>query len=215
MMNDKYLFNNLKGCLEEKDWYSSIEVAQGFPRRIQSILLEFKDTGGQKQNAEKVVKELILTYADNITLQDLSYDIYDIVTGWCKPGFIVWKKEIQLKIDDDLVFKDDEDRVVFNHYSFCEIVKHIMVKYGNITYKQANEKVINSWLIKVPNSYREIQYITCELDYHWAMDLAYGHNYWTKGIPSDYNDFNHEYQVWKVAIMQKYNLKKSYRYDEI
>ena len=113
---------------------------------------------------------------------------------------------------DGMRFEDDETGVVFNHFSFCEFIKHIMVAYGNMDLEQANEKVNNSFLAEVPRSMEDVQYLTQELGFHWAMLLTYGDMYWTKGIPSNFNDFKEEYFAWSEEVRQKYDLKRSYEY---
>lgn len=134
-----------------------------------------------------------------------------MIRGWCKQEFVIWKKEIKLTLQEGLKYECDKDSVIFNHYSFCEIIKHIMVKYGDHSYELANIKVTESWLMKVPNSIRDIYYLSHELTYHWAMIMAYGDLYWSKkGIPSNYNDFSDEFFNWRKETRQKYNLKEEY-----
>jgi len=118
------------------------------------------------------------------------------------------------ELKDNLQFEDASMRVVFNHFSFCEMVKHIMVKYGNATYKTANEKLQKSLLMEVPKTFNDVYLLTHELDFHWAMLIVHGNMYWTKGIPSDYNAFEDEYLTWQDEIRRKYNLKESYVFYE-
>ncbi|GFD83787.1 hypothetical protein [Tenacibaculum mesophilum] len=113
---------------------------------------------------------------------------------------------------DNLLFKDEDESLVFNHYSFCELIKHIMVKYGKISYKNANEKLKQSFLINTPNTLEDVYQLTHELEYHWAMLLVHGNMYWTKGISSDINSFKDEYLAWEKEIIKKYNLKKTCEY---
>ncbi|NDV57748.1 hypothetical protein [Bacteroides sp. 519] len=124
----------------------------------------------------------------------------------------VWEEQKMESLTDNLRFEDDESGVIFNHYSFCELVKHIMVKYGKISYDLATNKLNNSDLIKMPKSINEVLFLTHELEFHWAMLLTYGNMYWTKGIPSDFNEFKEEYFAWEEEIKRKYKLKESYRY---
>ena len=118
-------------------------------------------------------------------------------------------------LKDHLHFADADFSVVFNHYSFCELIKHIMVEYGNVTYDAAAEKLKKSYLIKIPNSINDVEYLTQELEFHWAMLLVHGNMYWLKGIPSDFNDFKEDYLKWESETRLKHNLKKSYEYFEI
>ena len=119
------------------------------------------------------------------------------------------------ELKDNLRFEDTTNGVVFNHFSFCELVKHLMVKYGNITYQNADEKLKKHFLIEAPKSLNEVIHITHELEFHWAMLIVHGERYWTKGIPIDYNDFEDEYLTWQDEIRLKYKLKESYKYYEI
>ncbi|WP_299895541.1 hypothetical protein [uncultured Aquimarina sp.] len=115
---------------------------------------------------------------------------------------------------DNLRFEDEEEIVIFNHYSFCELIKHIMVQYGKVTYAEAQEKLYASFLKKAPQSRTEVELLGHELEYHWAMNCLYGHMYWLKGIPSDFNDFKEEYLSWEKEIIKKHNLKESFEYYE-
>ena len=119
-------------------------------------------------------------------------------------------KDQQLK--DNIQFEDETEGVIFNHYSFCEIIKHIMVQYGNITYAQADEKLKQSFLYEEPKSLGDVEYLGHELEYHWAMFTLYGNMYWLKGIPSDFNDFKEEYLAWETNVKTTYNLKEPYNY---
>lgn len=119
------------------------------------------------------------------------------------------------ELKDDLRFEDTTEGVIFNHYSFCEMIKHIMVEYGNITYNNANEMLEHHYLNEVPKSLNEVVLITHELEFHWAMLVVHGNMYWTKGIPSDYNDFKDEYLAWEAGIRLKYNLQESYKFYDI
>lgn len=118
-------------------------------------------------------------------------------------------------LKDNLYFEGETEGVIFNHYSFCEMIKHIMVKYGEITYQQANEKLENSFLIEEPESKDDVEFLGHEIEFHWAMLACYGDMYWIKGIPSDYNNFKKEYLAWETAIKLKYKLKELYIYYEI
>lgn len=190
----------------------NIEQGDSFNKEIQNILLEFKKSGGQQETAMKLVERLAVDYSDDATLQDRAYDILDIVTGWCNTEMKVWDRTISGKLMDGLQFDDDESRIIFNHFSFCELVKFIMVKYGKIDYELAHEKLINSHLAKVPGTIKDVEFLTHELEFHWAMLLVHGDMYWTKGIHSDFNLFADEYFAWESEIMQKHNLKVSYEY---
>ena len=38
-------------------------------------------------------------------------------------------------VRDGLVFKDENGQVIFNQYSFCELVKHLLVELVGISYE--------------------------------------------------------------------------------
>lgn len=118
-------------------------------------------------------------------------------------------------LQDDMKFTDDNgDSVIFNHYSFCEWLKWIIVKFANKTYTEAHSLVMASAHRTAPSDYDEVTIITHELEFHWAMLLVHGDLYWHKGIPSDYNNFLEEYLQWESEIAERYNLKDSYEYIE-
>jgi hypothetical protein len=89
-----------------------------------------------------------------------------------------------------------------------------MVKYGNLTYHHANEKLRESSLIKIPKSKLSIELIGHELEFHWAMLMTHGEMYWLKGIPSNFNEFRDEYLEWEIEIKQKFNLKDAFEYHD-
>lgn len=125
----------------------------------------------------------------------------------------MYSKREQLK--DNLKFEDKTEGVIFNHYSFCELIKHIIIKYGNVSYTEADKRVNNSFLYNLPTSIDDIAYFSHELEFHWAMLVLYGNMYWLKGIPSDFNDFKEEYLAWGIEIKRQYKLKESYHYYEV
>ena len=44
-------------------------------------------------------------------------------------------------VRDGLVFKDENGQVIFNQYSFCELVKHLLVELVGISYEEASQTV--------------------------------------------------------------------------
>lgn len=189
----------------------NIKQGDCFNKEIQDILFNFKNSGRQQETAQKLVERLAVDFSDDETLQDRAYDILDIVSG-CNAEMRVWDKQEPGKLIDGLQFEDDESGVIFNHFSFCELVKYIMVKYGKINYESANKRLINSHLAKIPGTIKDVEFLTHELEFHWAMLLVHGDMYWTKGIHSDFNEFADDYYKWEAEIKQKHNLKISYEY---
>ena len=47
-------------------------------------------------------------------------------------------------VRDGLVFKDEDGQVIFNQYSFCELVKHLLVELVGISYEEASQIVERS-----------------------------------------------------------------------
>ena len=47
-------------------------------------------------------------------------------------------------VRDGLVFKDEDGQVIFNQYSFCELVKHLLVELVGISYEEASQIVDSS-----------------------------------------------------------------------
>ncbi len=119
---------------------------------------------------------------------------------------------MQKKLNDNLVFEDETEHIIFNHYSFCELIKHIMVQYGNIDYENANKKVEESFLQNVPTSAMQVLQLSHELEYHWAMLLLHGNMYWLHGIRSDYNEFEEEYKAWEAETVAKFDIKNPFEY---
>jgi len=119
------------------------------------------------------------------------------------------------KLKDNLRFEDSSEGVVFNHYSFCELIKYIMIEYGKVTYKEADQKLNSSFLIKEPESMNDVGFFSHELEFHWAMLVLHGEMYWLRDIPSDFNNFKEEYIAWEQYIMNKYDLKEPYEYYDL
>ena len=191
-----------------------LQIGQGdcLTQEVSDILSAYKNAGGDRQTAKEVTEELIAVFSEDEDLQERAYNIYDIVTGWCPPPLKVWEEKIKEPLTDGMRFEDDDTGVIFNHFSFCEFIKHIMTAYAGMSYEEADEKVMDSFLAYVPRTLGHVMFYTSELDYHWAMLVAHGDLYWTRGIPSDVNGFREEYLKWSAETRQKYNLKESYLY---
>ena len=143
-----------------------IETGDCFTKEVQSVLIEYRNLGGKQEVAQKLVEQIAIGYSDNEVFQDRAYDILDIVTGWCNSEMKVWSGQQTENLTDSLRFENDEIGIVFNHFSFCELVKHIMIKYGKIDYRLANKKLNESNLIKTPKSIEDVVFLTHELEFH-------------------------------------------------
>lgn len=106
------------------------------------------------------------------------------------------------KIVDHILFVNDKnpaENIIFNFYTWVEIIKAIMVKYANKSEDEAVSLMFASPLVNnALDSYMAIVVRCHELEYHWAMELAYGEQYWQKGIssqePEDYFEWEEQYR---------------------
>ena len=100
---------------------------------------------------------------------------------------------------DGLVFKDEDGQVIFNQYSFCELVKHLLVELVGISYEEASQIV---------------EIFSHDLPYYWAMFSYYGNGYWwgDKGIPAQPEDMDAYFSLEK-QIMEKHHLKEPFEWE--
>ena len=110
-------------------------------------------------------------------------------------------------VSDGLVFKNDDGQVIFNQYSFCELVKHLMVELAGISYEEAYQIVERSPLADPVSDAMGVAIFSHDLPYYWAMFFYYGNSYWLKGIPAQPEDMD-AYEALEKKIMEKYNLKE-------
>ena len=52
-------------------------------------------------------------------------------------------------VSDGLVFKYEDGQVIFNQYSFCELVKHLLVELVGISYEEASQ-IVEKYDLKEP-----------------------------------------------------------------
>ena len=113
-------------------------------------------------------------------------------------------------VRDGLVFKDENGQVIFNQYSFCELVKHLLVELVGISYEEASQIVERSPLVEPVTDTMEVAIFSHELPYYCAMLLYYGNGYWwEKGIPAQPEDMD-AYEALEKKIMEKYDLKEPF-----
>lgn len=103
---------------------------------------------------------------------------------------------------------DNTDKFVINQYSFCELIKHLLVYYTDISYANASKIVDGSHLSKPISNITEASLLGHEYAYYWAMNLYYGHMYWQKGIPAQPNNLSAYFEL-EDSIIKQYNLKES------
>lgn len=111
-------------------------------------------------------------------------------------------------VRDGIVFKDEDGQVIFNQYSFCELVKHLLVELVGISYEEASQIVERSPLAEPVADAMGVAIFSHDLPYYWAMSFYYGNGYWwEKGIPAQPEDMD-AYEALENKIMEKYHLKE-------
>lgn len=106
------------------------------------------------------------------------------------------------KIIDHIIFVNEKkttENIVFNFYTWIEIIKAIMVRYANKSEDEAMLLMFSSPLVnKALDNYMAVVVRCHELEFHWAMELVYGEQYWEKGIsyqePDDYLEWDKQYR---------------------
>ena len=81
-------------------------------------------------------------------------------------------------VRDGLVFKDEDGQVIFNQYSFCELVKRLLVELVGISYEEASQIVERSPLAEPVTDALGVAIFSHDLPYYWAMFFYYGNGYW-------------------------------------
>lgn len=104
---------------------------------------------------------------------------------------------------DGLVFKDEDGQVIFNQYSFCELVKHLLVELVGISYEEASQIVERSPLAEPVADAMGVAIFSHDLPYYWAMFFYYGNGYWQKGIPAQPEDMDAYFALEKQTIFYK------------
>ena len=114
-------------------------------------------------------------------------------------------------LHDGLVFEDEDGQVIFNQYSFCELVKHLLVELVGISYEEASQIVERSPLAAPVDNVMGVAIFSHELTYYWAMFSYYGNGYWwgDKCIPAQPEDMD-AYEALENNIMEKYHLKEPF-----
>ena len=117
-------------------------------------------------------------------------------------------------VRDGLVFKDEDGQVIFNQYSFCELVKHLLVELVGISYEEASQIVERSPLAAPVDNAMDVAIFSHDLPYYWAMFSYYGNGYWwgDKGIPAQPEDMD-AYFALEKQIMEKHNLKEPFEWE--
>ena len=95
-------------------------------------------------------------------------------------------------LHDGLVFKDEDGQVIFNQYSFCELVKHLLVELVGISYEEASQIVERSPLAAPVANIIGVAIFSHDLPYYWAMFFYYGNGYWWGGT----RVFQRSQRIW-------------------
>ena len=114
-------------------------------------------------------------------------------------------------LKDGIVLQDREGKVTFNHYSFCELLKYLMVELAGISYEHAAELVEESPLSEPTDDIDKVGLYSHEYCYFWAMHICYGHCYWHKGIPAQPEDMD-AYMRLEDRIIQEHQLKEPFEW---
>ena len=77
-------------------------------------------------------------------------------------------------VRDGLVFKDEDGQVIFNQYSFCELVKHLLVELVGISYEEASQTVERSPLAEPVADAVGVAIFSHDRPYYWACFSAMG-----------------------------------------
>ena len=96
---------------------------------------------------------------------------------------------------DGLEFFDNGERIVFNYYSFCEVLKGCLCEYCGLSNEEAHKIVENGKLFQLPISHvNDVYFFSHEHPFHWSMVCFYGDQYWEKypdlvNIPESYDEW--------------------------
>lgn len=110
-------------------------------------------------------------------------------------------------IRDGLIYHDEEtgEEWIFNYKTFYELVVGCVKKYGDKTDNEAREIVDNSFIVnEPPKNIMALRLLDHESEYHWAMILLHGEEYWQK-IPNSYPPPD-EYFAWCYQYQKQNNL---------
>ncbi|MGG6230002.1 hypothetical protein [Tenacibaculum sp. SDUM215027] len=111
--------------------------------------------------------------------------------------------------NDGLKFTDEttQEEVVFNLYTFCEILKGCINKYCNTSMEEATKSVEDCKTFKSPiSSTNDVYFFSHEHPYHWAMICYYGDMYW-KNKP-ELVQIPESYDNWETNYIKENNLKE-------
>lgn len=109
----------------------------------------------------------------------------------------------ELKDGLEFVNSKNGETLIFNHRSYVSVVYGILVHY-----LRYNENLAKK-LLKKSNIYSDnLDFYSAlasvhELEYHQAMLIAYGDEYWNKGFNSELPE---DFEEWLLKFSQKNNI---------
>ena len=68
----------------------------------------------------------------------------------------------------------EDGQIIFNQYSFCGLVKHLLVELVGISYEEASQIVERSPLAEPVADALGVAIFSHDLPYYWAMFFYYG-----------------------------------------
>ena len=104
---------------------------------------------------------------------------------------------------DGILFIDSEnprESIVFNVKSWVGMIEAIIERYAGKTKEESEKMVFSSVIIQSMeiNDYNDVTFYCHESEYYWAMLIAYGEQYWLKGVsphePDDYFEWEKQYR---------------------
>lgn len=105
------------------------------------------------------------------------------------------------KSKDGIQYIDEvnsSEKVIFNLYSWLSLIKGIIINYANKSESEAESLLSNSSIVNSPiDTYMAVCIRSHESEYHWAMLIAFGDQYWLKGISQDEPD---DYFEWEAKF---------------
>ncbi|SHO59313.1 hypothetical protein [Vibrio quintilis] len=120
------------------------------------------------------------------------------------------------KVIDGILFVNDKninETIKFNFYTWTELIKAILIKYAGKSEDEVNSLISNSPIINNALDGYMAAVVRChETEYHLAMLIAYGEQYWLKGISSDEPD---DYFEWEEGYRKEHNLaEESFEFSD-
>ena len=82
-MTGEILFKTLKHLVEQGDVVLT---------EIRDMLIEYRNSGGQQQQAQIIGERLRTNFSKDEQLDDRVLEILDVVTGWCRTELKIWNQ---------------------------------------------------------------------------------------------------------------------------